>query len=109
MSGDPDPPRLADLQRFLVDLIDIVYQLGGMIFLLILIFLGYQWLTSAGSEEKLEETKQRFTYWIIGFVLFFLSAAIVTFIYDTLGVEYCDGVRARPGFNIIFDSACPGT
>jgi cytochrome bd-type quinol oxidase subunit 2 len=101
------PPRLIDLQSFLVEFIDLFYALGGLFFLVLLVVIGFQWLTSAGSEETLQEVRQRLNYWLIGFLLFFLSAAIVSFIYDTLNVEYCDGVPARPGFNIIFPGACP--
>jgi cytochrome bd-type quinol oxidase subunit 2 len=101
-----EPPRLGDVVLQFYRIIDLFYAFGGIGFLMLAIVIGIQWMTSQGSSDKLEELRKRFFYWLIGFVLFFLSATIVTFIYQALEVKDCSGNQMLPGFNLFADQAC---
>lgn len=100
------PPTFADIGDFLVRIIDLIFALGGVFFFVILLIIGFQWLSSAGDEELLQQLRERLTAWLIGFVVFFMSVAIVTFIYDIFGVQDCRGNRVAPGFNLVFNEPC---
>jgi type IV secretory pathway VirB2 component (pilin) len=101
------PPALSDISEFLAYIVGIFYSIGGIIFLVILILIGFRWMTSQGNDEVLNESRQRFLYWIVGFVLYFLSAVIVTFILQFFGVKDCNGNDiTNPGFTIVFQDPC---
>jgi len=57
----------------------IAYILGfvGLIFLIIIIYSGIQWMTAGGNEEKVENSKKRIIQASIGLALVLLSYMIV--------------------------------
>ncbi len=101
-----DPPRLADLSSLLVRAVDLIYAFGGIIFLALAIMIGFQWMSSQGDDEVLGELRNRLTYWVIAFVLFFLSTVIVSAIYGIFDVKNCRGDNVTPGFNLIYEGSC---
>ncbi len=102
-----EPPRISDIQDMLVRVIDVFYAFGGIIFLVLALVIGFQYMTAAGDDEKLGEVKQRITYWVIGFFLYFMSYAIVLFVYNLFEVKDCNDNLVKPGFHLIFSEACP--
>ena len=57
----------------------IAYILGfvGLIFLIIIIYSGIQWMTAGGNEEKVENSKKRIIQASIGLALVLFSYMIV--------------------------------
>ncbi len=102
-----EPPRFGDISVLLYRLLDLMYAFGGVIFLALLIFIGFQWMSSAGNEEAIGAARQRLIYWVLGFILYFFSATIVTSIYTTLEVKDCTGQTRTPGLSIFYENACP--
>ena len=49
-----------------------------------MLYAGFLWLTSAGSEEKVGQAKKIITSAIIGLVIIFISYAIATFVITQL-------------------------
>lgn len=45
-----------------------------------MLFSGFQWLTSAGEEEKIKKAKASITYTLAGMVIAFLAFLIVNII-----------------------------
>lgn len=101
-----DAPRLADIGAQVVRVLDLFYAFGGLIFLLLAVAVGVQWMTSRGDADLIGEARKRLGYLITGFLLFFLSATIVIFIYRALDVKDCLGRTVTPGFNLFFESSC---
>jgi len=54
-----------------------VLAFAGIGLLLMLLFSGFEYLTSAGDAKKLEGAKQRLTYSIVGFLLIFTAFWLV--------------------------------
>jgi len=104
-----EPPKVADISSFAARMVSVLYAGGGIIFLGLMIFIGFQWMTSQGEDEAIGEVRQKLSYWVTGFFLYFLSGTIVFFVFDTLQVRTCTGDRVIPGFNLVFQEACPGT
>ncbi len=102
-----DPPRFGDVSILLYRLLDLMYAFGGVIFMALLVFIGFQWMSSAGNEEAIGAARQRLLYWILGFILYFFSATIVTSIYTTLEVKDCTGETRTPGLSIFYENSCP--
>jgi hypothetical protein len=109
MSPSGDPPRVPEILEQIVGYVDLIYALGGIIFIVLGIYIGFMYMSSRGDEEQLKQVQERLKYWVLGFVLFFLSATIVAFIYQLFGVHECgDPSRpiVKPGFGSFFVD-CP--
>lgn len=57
----------------------------GSLALIMFVYGGFLWLTSAGNSEQVEKGKKIFTWSAIGLAIIFGAYAIVTQIYRTLG------------------------
>lgn len=88
-SSDRDITNLGDLVSVLIPYI---FGIAGLILLLMLIFSGFQLLTSAGDPKALESGQKRLTSAVIGFIIIFLSYWIVKFVGQILGVEIFAGI-----------------
>ena len=56
----------------------------GLIFLIMIIYAGYQWMTAGGNEEKVKEAQKRIQYAIIGIVVILAAFAITTYIANVM-------------------------
>ncbi len=56
----------------------------GVIFICLMIFAGFRWMTSAGNEEAISKAKRIMIAAIIGVVIVILAFAITTFVFDTI-------------------------
>ena len=62
------------------------YLLGflGIIAIIVILYGGFVWLTSAGSEEKVGQAKKFIPAGIIGLIIIFISYAIAAFVITQL-------------------------
>ncbi len=58
----------------------------GSIFLLIIIYGGFLWMTAAGNESKVAQGRKTLVWGVLGAVVIFLAWMIVGFIFQTLNV-----------------------
>lgn len=70
----------ASLSKTAVSTLNTVTGLLGIIGVTMVIWGGYQWLTAAGNEQRVERAKQILTGAIIGLVIILLSWAIVRYV-----------------------------
>ena len=56
----------------------------GIIFLIIMVFAGYRWMTASGNEESVKTSKQMITRAIIGLIIILMAYAITYFIFNQL-------------------------
>jgi heme/copper-type cytochrome/quinol oxidase subunit 2 len=61
-----------------------VLGLLGVIFVVLLIFAGFQWMTAEGNEEKVEKAKSTITRAIIGLAIVIAAYAITYFVFNAL-------------------------
>ena len=105
-----EPPRLRDLQPMLVEMIYLIWALGGLFFTVLLMWIGFQYMTSAGDPQKKEELKKKGKNWLIGLIIFFLGYPIVSTIYDVIGIgsanPECYEQVDTPGFHFFFPDVC---
>jgi len=91
----------ADPAGVFANLIAYVFSLVGIIFLILVIWSGLQWMSASGNEDKIGEAKKRITRASIGLAItlsaFIISYTVYTFLYgqylDTASTE----VGAPPG------------
>jgi len=65
-------------------LIGTFLSLVGVIFLCLIIYGGFKWMTSAGNEAKVLSAKKILTDSVIGLVIILAAYSITRFIFDAL-------------------------
>lgn len=66
-----------DVRIFLAGLIQVALSVVGVIFLIMIFYGGFLWLTAGGNEQQLEKAKPLITHALIGFAIT-LGALIIT-------------------------------
>ncbi|MFQ5493459.1 MAG: hypothetical protein ACE5DX_04840, partial [Candidatus Dojkabacteria bacterium] len=105
-----DPPSIRELEFLAVRVLYAVWACGGIIFIMLLTYIGFIWMTSGGSDEKIAEAKKRAGQWVIGFLLFFLAQPLVATLMRGLIADdsECFTQLQDPGFTIFFTDVCTG-
>lgn len=64
----------------------IAYVLGlvGMLFLIMIIYSGYQWISAGGNEEMIDKAKTRLKNAVIGLGITIAAYAITTWIFNAI-------------------------
>ncbi len=73
-----------DLREGVMQIVRVLLGFLGIIAIVILLYGGFVWLTSAGNEEKVGQAKKIITAAIIGLVIVFISYAIAQFVISQL-------------------------
>ena len=68
--------KAADLKQVVASLVQIVLGFVGIIFVILIIWGGLEWMTSGGNEQKIESAKNRIKNATIGLVLVVLAYTI---------------------------------
>jgi len=103
-----EPPRIQSLEIIAVRLLYTAWACGGLLFLILLVYVGFLYMTSAGDQGKVETAKKRGGQWIIGILLFFFSQPIVaTFMRGLISDNTdCFNDLRDPGFTFFFVDVC---
>jgi predicted PurR-regulated permease PerM len=65
-------------------IIRMLLSLLAIIFVLLMIFSGYQWMTAGGNEEQVKKAQTRIKNAVIGLVVVILAYAITAFVFKNL-------------------------
>lgn len=72
-----------DLKGTVINVINWVLGLLGIIAVIMILVGGFQWMTAAGNEEKVEKAKKIISAAIVGLIIILLAWAIVNFVIGT--------------------------
>ena len=73
------------------NIIAIILGLVGIIFFVMILFSGYELMTSVGNEEVVGRAKKRLQYAIIGIVVISLSYIITIYVSELINRATCEG------------------
>jgi len=73
-----------DIREGVMAVVNVLLGFLGIIAIIIILYGGFVWLTSAGNEEKVGQAKKIITSGIIGLVIIFISYAVATFVITQL-------------------------
>lgn len=73
----------ADLKSTVINIVNYVLGLLGLIAVIMIIIGGFQWLTAAGNEERVEKAKKVISAAVVGLIVILLAWAIVIFVVGT--------------------------
>jgi preprotein translocase subunit SecG len=80
-SGDVDNTTLA---KTVASVIKVILGFLGVVFLVLILYAGFLWMTAAGSEEKVTKAKNIMVAAIIGVAIVLAAYAITFFVIDNL-------------------------
>jgi hypothetical protein len=72
-------------QQIIVSIILYAMGLVGLIFLILMLLAGFQWMTAGGNEDKITKAKDRFKNAVIGFAIVMLAYSITVLLTKMLG------------------------
>lgn len=73
-----------DLADTIGTLISIALGLLGVVFLVLMLYAGFLWMTAGGNDEKVGKAKKLITQTVIGLVLTVAAYAISGFVVDAI-------------------------
>ncbi|HKK54267.1 MAG TPA: pilin [Patescibacteria group bacterium] len=80
--GETGAPQ--DIRVTVMEIINVVLQLLAVIFVVLIIISGYQWMTAGGNEEQVKKAKKNLSNATIGLAIILASWSISYFILKSL-------------------------
>ncbi len=84
VKGPYNQATILSLDEIIGTVIGVALGLIGIIFLVLMIFAGYNWMTAQGDEDKVSKAKDTITRSIIGLIIVVGSYAIWRFVFSRL-------------------------
>lgn len=82
--GNVTPSGPSSLTGIMATVIQVFLGLLGIIFLVLIIYAGYNWMTAQGDEEKVTKAKDTIQRAIIGLIIIILAYSITFFVFSNL-------------------------
>ena len=76
----PNPLGITDVNAFIAQLINFVLSLVGSVSLLLFVYGGITWMTSAGASAQVKKGKDIVVWAVIGLAVVFTSYILVKFV-----------------------------
>jgi len=73
----------ADLKQTVLNIVQLVLGLMTLIAVVLVIYGGFVWLTSAGNEDNIEKAKHIISAAVVGLIIILLAWAVVIFVART--------------------------
>lgn len=86
-SGEENVAQISDLEIIFQNLLNVVMVLAGLVFFVMLLAGGLNYLTSGGDPEKVKKAGGTISNALMGFVLLIASWFILRFISQFSGVD----------------------
>ncbi len=67
------------------DIIKIILGLIGVIFLILIIISGFEWMMSGGDSEKIKKARSRIKNAVIGIIIIVFSYILVSLVFSLIG------------------------
>lgn len=82
--GGSVPSGPTSLTGIVATVIQAFLGLLGIIFLILIIYAGYNWMTAQGDEEKVSKAKDTIQRAVIGVIIIIVAYAITFFVFSNL-------------------------
>lgn len=73
-----------ELTSIVANIINAVLGLTGIVFVILVVYAGFLYLTAAGSEENVKKAKKLLTNSVIGIILIVAAYAIAKYVFAAL-------------------------
>lgn len=82
--GREAPAGSNSMTGIVATMIQVFLGLLGIIFLILIIYGGYEWMTAQGDEEKVTKAKDTLQRAIIGLIIIIVAYSITFFVFSSL-------------------------
>jgi len=86
--GQEEP---ASLTAIVVKIVNALLTILGLVFLILIIYGGFTWMTSMGQEDKIKKAKATLTQAVIGLIIVIAAYSIANFIFILLNNNVTPG------------------
>ncbi len=86
-SSGPNTNAGSDINSLIIKIINVLSALAGAAAVIMLIYGGFRYVTSAGNDTGVAAAKKTIQYALIGVVIVVLSQAIVHFVLNNVGTK----------------------
>ncbi|MBI5369876.1 hypothetical protein HZA85_01645 [Candidatus Uhrbacteria bacterium] len=84
------------LPVFIGGLINVVLSVLGLVFLVLIVYAGYMWMTASGDSTKVDKAKKLIGQALIGMIIVIASYAISAFVIDRISGAITVAPAAAP-------------
>lgn len=84
-----DTPQ--DIRIIITNIIRVVLGFLGIIALILILYAGFKWLTSAGNEDQIADAKKILMAGVVGLIIILSSFALATFVLNRI-IEATTGI-----------------
>lgn len=81
-----NPIEADKIQTFVSDLLDIIIQIGVIFVVLVIVYVGFQFVTARGDTGKLSKAREAFTWTVIGAIIL-LGAQVIAKVLENTANE----------------------
>ena len=85
--GEADPTGGKEVGTVVVDVINLMLYIIGILSVIMIIFSGIKYATSAGATDKVKSAKDTLIYSVVGLIIAIFAFAIVNFVLKGIGVS----------------------
>ena len=74
-----------EIRAVAANVINVLLGILGILALIIVLYGGFRWMTSAGNEENVAAAKKTIGAGLVGLIIIFFAYAIVLFVFNVVG------------------------
>lgn len=93
--GESNANNPTDIREVIINIIKIFLTFLGLIFLIMIIFAGFRWMTAAGNEQRVDTAKAQITAATIGMIIVLSAFLITNFIVSRFDQSVSDSIWPR--------------
>ncbi|MBI3109588.1 hypothetical protein HYZ06_00965 [Candidatus Daviesbacteria bacterium] len=89
----PDPTGAGGISRFLSNLVGLIYAAAGVVLIFMLLWGGWDWMTSEGDKEKLDSARKKIINAVVGILLLAITFAVIQVLGQFTGFKFFEGQK----------------
>ena len=89
---NPLGDKINDLPSFIYTILEVVFQIGAILSVLAIIYVGFLFVSARGDPEKLVTARRAFLYTIIGIAVL-LGATLIASVIDSTVTDLSTGIE----------------
>ncbi|MEK7616566.1 MAG: pilin [Patescibacteria group bacterium] len=84
----PDPSGTAGISQFLTNLVRLIYVIAAIVFIFMILWGAFDWMTSEGDKEKIARARDKIINAVVGILLFAAAYAIIQILGQFTGFKF---------------------
>ena len=80
-----------DVKKAIINIVGFLLTFLGLIAVIIILYGGFLWMTSAGNEERVTSARSTLTAGLIGLIIILAAFAITQFVINTVITQVTNG------------------